>query len=57
MEYAHRQSPTFPKASLLTFRRYAKRRDLLKVILDDGEQYTTDQVDCLIENFMKGKVK
>lgn len=51
-------APMFSKSNLLTFQRYAKRRDLLKALLDDGKQYTTDQVDHLIENFMKkGKVK
>lgn len=50
--------PLFSKQNILTFSRYAKRRDLLKAILEDGKQYTTDQVDHLIENFMKkGKVK
>ncbi len=48
----------FTKQKILTFKRYANRRDLLSVLLKDGEEYTTDQVDGLIENFMKkGKVK
>lgn len=48
--------PVFTKRNILTFKRYAKRRDLLKAILNDGKQYTIDQVDNLIQNFMKGKV-
>lgn len=47
----------FPKERVLTFRRYAKRRDLLSTLLKDGQEYTHDQVQSLIENFMKGKVK
>jgi len=47
----------FSKSKLLTLKRYAKRRDLLKALLKDGETYTLDQVDALIGKFMKGKVK
>jgi len=48
----------FRKAKILTLRRYAGRRDLLAQLLKDGEYYTLDQVDGLIQNFMKkGKVK
>lgn len=47
----------FSKPKLLTLKRYAKRRDLLSALLKDGETYTLDQVDGLISNFMKGKVK
>lgn len=47
----------FPKERVLTFRRYADRRDLLSVLLEDGKEYTHDQVQNLIDNFMKGKVK
>lgn len=49
---------TFTKSHILTFKRYANRRDLLTQLLKDGENYTLDQVDGLIQNFMKkGKVK
>lgn len=52
------KAPVFPKESILTFHKYAKRRDLLSVLLKDGQEYTMDQVDSLISNFMKkGKVK
>lgn len=47
----------FPKERVLTFKRYADRRDLLSVLLEDGKEYTHDQVQNLIDNFMKGKVK
>ena len=49
---------TFNKSHILTFKRYANRRDLLTQLLKDGENYTLDQVDGLIQNFMKkDKVK
>lgn len=49
----------FSKAKALTLKRYAGRRDLLAQLLKDGEYYTLEQVDGLIQNFMKkkGKVK
>ena len=49
--------PVFPKERILTFQRYANRRDLLSILLKDGQEYTHDQVQNLIDNFMKGKVK
>ena len=50
-------APVFPKRNILTFRRYANRRDLLYVLLKDGEEYTMEQVDSLLQNFFKkGKV-
>lgn len=48
--------PVFPKERVLTFKRYADRRDLLSVLLEDGKEYTHDQIDGLIKDFMKGKV-
>lgn len=49
--------PVFTKRNILTFKRYAKRRDLLSVLLKDGEEYTKEQVDSLLQDFFKkGKV-
>ena len=31
--------PVFTKRNILTFKRYANRRDLLSVLLKDGEEY------------------
>lgn len=47
----------FSKRKVLTLKRYANRRDLLSALLKDGENYTLEQVDNLISDFMKGKVK
>lgn len=46
----------FHKERVLTFKRYDDRRDLLSVLLEDGKEYTHDQIDGLIKDFMKGKV-
>lgn len=51
------KAPVFTKRNILTFQRYAKRRDLLSVLLEDGKEYTMEQVDSLLQNFFKkGKV-
>lgn len=47
----------FTKAKILTFPRYAGRRDLLAVLLEDGKKYALAEVDTAMEMFMKGKVK
>ena len=49
--------PTFSKSHILTFKRYANRRDLLSVLLKDDRRYTIAQVDSQIENFQKTKGK
>lgn len=45
------KAPAFPKERILTFQRYANRRDLLSILLKDGQEYTHDQVQSLIDNF------
>ena len=52
-----KKAATAQEERVLTFRRYADRRDLLSVLLEDGKEYTFDQIDGLINDFMKGKVK
>lgn len=51
------ESITFTKEKLLKFKRYRNRIDLLNALLDDTRAYTFEEVDALIDNFMKGKVK
>lgn len=48
---------TFTKEKIIKFKRYSNRIDLLNALLDDNKAYTTDEVDALIDKFMKGKVK
>lgn len=45
------KAPAFPKERILTFQRYANRRDLLSNLLNDGQEYTHDQVEALIKKF------
>lgn len=50
-------TPRFDKAQLLTSKKYASRKDLIGVLLAENTTYTTDEVDALIEKYLKGQVK
>lgn len=45
---------TYPKAKILSFQRYQNRVDLLGALLLDEAEYTLEEVDEMINNFMKG---
>lgn len=47
----------YSKEQLIRSERYMRRRDLLGALLKDGKAYTISEVDALLDNFMKGKVK
>ncbi len=47
---------TFQKSGILASKKYANRRDILSVLLEDNKDYTLEEVDTLLEKFMKGKV-
>lgn len=47
-------APSFPKYRILTFKRYANRRDLLSVLLEDDKEYTHEQVQKVLDDFKKG---
>lgn len=52
-----KQEVQFTKEQILASDKYSNRRDALGVILADGNSYTLEKVDSLLEKFMKGKVK
>ncbi len=52
-----RAGPMFSKPQLVRCGKYRDRRDLVDALLDDGRKYTMEQVDKLIDGFMKGRVK
>ncbi len=52
-----KQEVLFTKEQILASKKYSNRRDVLGAILTDGKTYTLEQVDSLLEKFMKGKVK
>ena len=47
---------SYTKEQILASNKYKNRRDAVGVVLADGKSYTLDQVDSLLEKFMKGKV-
>lgn len=50
------ETATYKKEQLVASKRYANRRDLIRALLEDGKAYTLNEVDGLIEKYMKGKV-
>ena len=47
----------YTREQVMSSQRYANRRDLVSVLLESGKTYTLDEVDALINKFMKGAVK
>lgn len=47
----------YTKEQLLKSRRFAKRRDLLRVVLSERVTYSIEETEALIEKNLKGKVK
>lgn len=47
----------YSKEQLIRSERYMKRRDLVGALLKDGKAYSLEEVDALLDNYMKGKVK
>lgn len=52
-----RDVPKFTKTQILASARYSNRKDVLGVLLDEQTSYTFDDVDKLLDKFMKGTVK
>lgn len=48
---------TYSKDDILKSKKFASRKDVLNVVLDNEKQYTIDEIEKLIDGFMKGKVK
>lgn len=49
-------SVAFSKEQILKMGRYANRKDMLSVILNDEKKYTLEQVGEEMDEFLKGKV-
>ena len=47
----------YTKTSLLMSKKYLKYKDLLKVLLDEKIKYTFEEVDKIIDNYLKKEVK
>lgn len=49
--------PPLPRRSWWPLRDMSTGGDLIGALLEDGKTYTLNEVDALIEKFMKGKVR
>lgn len=47
----------FTKEQLKRSQKFANRKDLLEILLEDGEQYPIAKVEQVITKFMKGDMK
>lgn len=47
----------FTKEQLFSSAKYKNRQDLVDALIEIDKMYTTDQVDDLINNFLKGGVR
>ena len=51
------KEPKFIKDSLMKCERFRYNRDLLMALLKDDVEYTMHEVESMITEYMKGKVK
>ena len=56
-ERSKQDKPKFTRQQVLASARYKNRRDLVAALLDEGKTYTIAEVDQMVDQFMKGKVK
>lgn len=47
----------YGKHEILASAKYSNRKDLLTVLLDDNKNYTTDEVDKIMNDWLKEGVK
>ena len=52
-----KQETLFTKEQILASNKYADKRDVCNTVIPDNFHGTLNDVDVLIEKFMKGKVK
>ncbi len=48
---------SFSKQAFISSKTYKSYRDLLETILENGKSYTKSEVNELIDNYLKGKVR
>lgn len=51
------KEPKFTKTSLVNSKRFCNERDLVSALLEDSVEYTISEVEDMIANYLKGKVK
>ena len=53
----NKQKNLFTKEQILASKKYADKKDVCNTVIPDNFHGTLNEVDVLIEKFMKGKVK
>lgn len=51
-----KEKTLYNKESILKSKKYDKRKDLLNALLKENENYSFEQIDSMVDKFMKGKV-
>ncbi len=57
IEKIKKEIPTFSKEAILNSKTFKSSKDALNVLLDDEKRYSIDEVQKILNDFMKGKVK
>ena len=52
-----KQVDVFNKEQLISSKKFMNNKDVLYALLEDNKEYSESEVNEIIENFMKGKVK
>lgn len=55
-EIVEKAAATYTKEQLYNSKRYAERKDVIMVVLEESKEYTLVEVDELIEKFMNREV-
>lgn len=55
VEQVAASAPTFTKKKIVASQKYAKRVDILNVLLSDDKSYTLAEVEQILDNAFKGK--
>lgn len=50
------KEPTFTKEQVINSKTYIRYKDLLNSVLDKNKEYTIQEIDDIINKFLKGKV-
>ena len=48
---------TYDKSSILASKKYRQNVDVLALVLEDGKQYTTTEIDTKLKEFLSKPVK
>lgn len=52
-----KQVDVYNKEQLISSKKFMNNKDVLSVLLEDDKEYSESEVNEIVENFMKGKVK